>query len=105
MNYRHGDLALIGIEKLPDGLIETQSKIIMTGSGGNDHTFNNGRLFLKNVNQFIIGYFEAFDNTKLFHVEHGEGNSNLKEATIEKGFYEIRKQCEDTHEGMRPIQD
>ena len=106
MNYRHGDLALISIEKLPEGLVETKSKVIMTGSGGNNHTFNNGKLYLKNVNQFVIGYFEAIEDTKLFHIEHGcKSEGTLKEASIEKGFYEIRKQCEDTHTGMKRVID
>jgi len=105
MNYRHGDLALIAIKELPQGLTETKSKVIMIGSGGNDHTFDKGRLYLTIVNQFTIGYFEAVEGTKLFHIEHGEGSKKIKEALIQKGIYEVRKQQEDTHEGMRPVID
>lgn len=107
MNYRHGDLGLIGIDKLPDDLIETKTNIIMKGSHGNNHIFQNGILYLKNVDQFVFGYFKANDGCKLFHVEHGEiveGN-NLRIANIEPGFYELRKQNEFTHDGMKQVID
>lgn len=32
-NIRHGDLALIGVNKLPDGLKASKSNVLMTGSG------------------------------------------------------------------------
>ena len=105
--YRHGDLCFIGIRKLPKDIIETKTNIIMTGSGGHDHTVVNAKLYLKKAGEFIIGYMEAKKDCKLFHVEHGikvEGKA-LREAEIDIGFYELRKQCEDTNEGMKPVID
>jgi len=106
-NIRHGDLALIGIKKLPSGLKVTNSKIIMHGSHDHDHAFNIGKLYLKKINEFVIGYFEAIKGTKLFHPEHGEivAGSKLREAKVPVGFYELRVQNEDTNEGMKQVID
>jgi hypothetical protein len=103
-NYRHGDLALVSIEKIPTGLKESESKILLEGKS-NTHSFDRGKLYEKKDGQFIIGYFEAVCNTKLFHIEHGKGEGKLKKAKIKKGYYELRRQVEDTHEGMRPVVD
>jgi len=127
---RHGDLALIEIDKLPEGLKQFKTKVIMRGSHGHDHSFDNGKLYLKQVDSFVFGYLVA-KNTILFHPEHGfknlgqgfeknrtgKGNigrpklkngfkkTGLREAKIADGIYELRKQIEDTHEGMKPVID
>lgn len=107
MNIRHGDLALIQIDSLPEGLAETDSKVIMTGSHKNDHYFDNGKLYLKNINRFVFGYFVAFSNTKLFHIEHGKKVSNnpVRESHVPQDIYELNKQHEDTNQGMKPVID
>jgi len=105
MNYRHGDLALVEISELPKGLSETKTKIIMTGSNNNPHSFDTGKLYLKRINSFVFGYFVA-KNTTLFHKEHGIGNKiGFKKAKIQDGIYELRQQNEDTHQGMRQVVD
>ncbi len=107
-NYRHGDLALIGVRALPDGLKESDSKILMTGSGGNHHTFDRGEFYPSTENNgFIIGYLVATDQTKLYHPDHGAAveGKKLREAKIKAGIYECRKQQEDTHAGMKPVVD
>jgi hypothetical protein len=106
-NLRHGDLSFVQIEKLPEGLKETKSKVIMQGSHNNEHSFDNGKLYLKKVDNFVFGYFEAFANTRLFHVEHGKccKGKQKKECHLPMGIYELRKQNEELHEGMRPVQD
>lgn len=107
--YRHGDLCLIGIKKtdMPKDLEKTETNVIMCGSGGHDHTVENAVLYLKKTGNFIIGYMEAKHGCKLFHLEHGKkiANNILREAEITPGFYELRKQCEDTNEGMKPVID
>lgn len=106
MNYRHGDLALIKIDKLPEGLKETKTKVIIKSSGGNAHTFDNGEIYFKKINEFVFGYFVA-NNTKLFHIEHGKiiKGKKLREAKINNGIYELRNQCEDTNKGMKQVID
>ena len=105
-NVRHGDLALIGIEKLPEGLKKSESKILMTGSGGNDHSFNRGEFYPHQEQPNIIGYLVA-ENTTLFHKEHGKvvKGKDLREAKIQDGIYQLKNQIEDTHAGMKPVID
>jgi len=105
-NYRHGDLALIGISSLSKDLQLSNTKTIMTGSNNNPHNINQGKLYLTNDNDFIIGYLIAKD-TKLLHKDHGDVVSGKidREAAIENGIYELRKQFEDTHEGMKQVID
>jgi hypothetical protein len=107
MNIRHGDLALIQLDKLPEGLKKSNSKVLMTGSGGNNHTYDNGVFYPKKENEFVIGYFVAVDNTKLYHIEHGniKQNKTLQKTKIPKGIYQLKKQCEETNDGMKPVVD
>lgn len=115
---RHGDMALIWIDKLPEGLTKSDSKVLMTGSGGNDHTYINGEFYPKQVDQFVFGYFKALDNCKLYHKEHGEKDKDrkfltevidsqeLKVTIIPAGKIAVlKKQNEDTHTGMKPVVD
>jgi hypothetical protein len=111
-NYRHGDCGLFGIADLPKGLKESTSKIIMTGSGGHHHTFEHGQFYPKTDNARIqngtvIGYLVANSRTKLLHPEHGKvvKGKDLREAKIEAGIYECRKQVEDTNDGLKPVID
>ena len=106
MLIRHGDLCLKKVKNLPDDLQETKTKILMTGSGGNDHAIDNGKVYLKQVNDFVFGYLIAKD-TKLLHPEHGKKikGQNLKEVKLDDGIYELRKQHEETHEGMVAVVD
>ena len=106
-NYRHGDIALIGIKELPTGLTKATTNIIIDQdqtSGGNAHSFKRGEIYFKNVDTFVFGYLEA-KNTTLFHAKHGEGKDALKTAKVEDGIYELRRQNEETHEGMRVVVD
>lgn len=99
-NYRHGDLALIQKKKKPTGLKKSETKTLLAvGSGGNPHTFDTGTFYPVTGDDFIIGYLQA-KNTKLFHVEHSP-----KGVEIEDGLYEVRRQVEYTHEGMKQVID
>jgi len=44
-NIRHGDMALIGIDKLPNGLKQSKDKVLMVGSHGNNHSFDVGKFY------------------------------------------------------------
>lgn len=99
--FRHGEILFLLIDELPKGLKETKSKTFMTGSHGNSHTFDNGKLYLKQDGDFIFGYFFAKD-TNLFHPEH---SPKLGDAKLPDGIYELRKQNEHTPEGLTPVID
>ena len=104
---RHGDMFLEEIEKLPEGLIEAKTNVLMMGSHGNPHSFENGKFYPHKKGQFVVGYLEAGENCKLLHPEHGKvkNSAGLMEADIPAGIYQIRKQQEDTHQGMKPVID
>jgi hypothetical protein len=97
--YSHGEISFITIDKLPEGLEETKTNVFAKGNTGNSHTFEGGKIYLKNNGQFIIGYFEAH-NTKLYHDEHSPEGAELPD-----GVYEIRRQNEYTPEGLVPVID
>lgn len=103
---RHGDLAFIQVKVLPKGLKASKTKVLMeNGSGGHTHSFQGGMFYPKVEGEFIIGYLKAKD-TKLYHPEHGKKQvGSLKEAEIGDGVYEVRRQVEFTHDGMRQVID
>ena len=98
--YRHGEIGLVKIEKLPEDLKLSESKTIMVGSHGNHHTFDNGKLYLKKEGDYSFGYLVA-KNTTLFHPEHGKKGR----AKILNGTYQLYKQNEFTPAGLVPIRD
>lgn len=103
VNYRHGDLGLFGVDTLPDGLTASTAKVLMVGSGGNDHSFGNGTFYPGGK---YLGYLVA-KKTKLYHPDHGAivGKKPLREAALLDGIYELRRQVEDTHDGMKEVVD
>jgi len=100
-------MALIGIEKLPENLAASDAKVLMKGSGGNDHAFKNGTFYPKPSGANIVGYFKAQTGCFLLHHDHGKKKSNAKHRTanVPVGIYEVRQQVEQMHEGMRPVVD
>ena len=102
--YRHGEILLVKIDKIPKSLKENTSKIIMQGSHGNSHSIDTGKLYFKKEGNYVFGYLVA-KNTNLLHVEHGVGSGSLKKAKIEDGIYQLIKQQEYTPDGLIPIID
>jgi hypothetical protein len=78
----------------------------MEGSHGNPHKVRNGKVYFKNVDQFVFGYLVAEKSCILFHKDHGVKKGGvMKEAPVPEGVYELRRQVERTHEGMRVVRD
>lgn len=108
---RHGDLVLIKIKSLPEDIVKKEMPVaaaeIMRGSRGKPHLVKNGIVYQKRVDDFVFGYLEAKENCVLLHEEHGKKvkGRGLREAVLAKGFYELRNQVEQTHEGMRIVED
>lgn len=103
---RHGDLLLVETEKLPSGLTVTDTDIIMHGSNGNAHKAVDCKLYLHNEGQFIIGHLVTGEKACLLHKEHGKGKGEFKKAPLPANkIYELRRQVEDTHDGMKPVID
>jgi len=109
-NYRHGEIALIGITKLPEALQKSDSDILVSGSHGNHHRIDNGT-FYPHLKGFVIGYLVA-QNTCLLHTEHGDPNNTvildrvvLRKVPIQNGIYEVRKQQEYINNDLKPVID
>ena len=94
---RHGDIALKQIDQLPKDLVETKTKILISGSHGNHHTIDKGKVYFKKVDDFVFGYLVA-KGTILNHTEHGK-------VKLPNGIYELRKQNEIRHDGLKPVID
>jgi len=99
--YRHGEILFLKIDKLPKGLKETKSKVIMEGSHGHNHSYDKGKLYLSKENDFVFGYFIA-KNTNLLHPEH---SPNIGDAELPDGIYQLIKQQEHTPDGLVPVVD
>jgi hypothetical protein len=102
---RHGDLALVLVDKLPEGLTPSTTKTLMQGANKNNHDVTGGTVYLKDVDQFVFGYLVAGDNCTLIHPDHGAGKGPLKTAKLPAGTYELRRQFEETHEAFKPVID
>lgn len=99
--YRHGEILFVKIKSLPKGLEEVKTKEIVKGQTGNSHTFDKGKIYFKNVDDNVFGYFVA-KGTSLLHPEH---SPNVGDAQIPNGIYELRKQVEFTPSGLQPVID
>ncbi len=105
-NIRHGDLALVKVDKLPTGLTKAKTNVLMTGSHNNDHSVTNCDVYFKNEDRFVFGYLKANKGAELLHIDHGKGKKNqIKKAPLPVGVYQMRKQHEETHQGLTPIID
>lgn len=102
---RHGDLCLVKIGSLPEGLTPSESNVMMQGSGGNDHAVKSGTIYFRNVNQYVFGYLVAAKGCTLLHPDHGSGKGDIKTAKVPAGIYELRRQFEQTHDAMKPVVD
>lgn len=98
--YRHGEILLLKVNKLPKGLAQSESKIIMVGSHGNNHSIDTGKLYFKEDGA-TFGYLIA-KNTKLFHPEHKEASGYCE---IKDGIYQLIKQQEYTPDGLIHVID
>lgn len=102
--YRHGEVLLVKVDKFPKDLEQSKqskSKVIMTGSHGNNHTIDNGKLYFKKNGDFEFGYLVA-KNTSLLHPEH---SPKVGKAKIKDGIYKLIKQNEYTPQGLIPVKD
>ncbi len=98
--FRHGDLVLLPIKVLPKGLVKADTNVLMTGSGGNDHTVKNCVVYFKKEDDFIFGYLVARKGARLCHKDHSPNGTILP-----IGNYQLRKQQEFTNGRMRPVID
>ncbi len=107
MNYRHGDLSLTAIEKMPSMASVKRQSQIHGGSHGNPHSIVGGAFYPNPEGENVLGYLRVSKGGYLTHAEHGEvvEGDSLRRAPLEPGIYEVRVQVEDGNEGMKVVVD
>ena len=99
--YRHGEIAIIPMKKLPVGIEVSSSKVFATGQHGHNHSIDNGKLYFKKDGEYIFGYLVA-DNTSLLHEEHSPRPGDAK---LPDGIYELRNSKEFINGEFKQIVD
>ena len=104
---RHGDIGLLPIDVIPSEVQRKGQLEIHGGSHGHPHSIINGDFYPHRTGDNILGYLETKNGAYLTHMEHGNKTrvGSLKKTPIETGFYEVRVQVEDKHEGMKEVID
>ena len=106
---RHGDTALVKIDKLPDWLTKSKTRIFLAGKN-NNHEISKGDLYItKDPNtlresEFHFWYLVA-KGTTLIHNEHSPMSDENRNALIPDGVYELYKQKEQTPQGFKIVID
>lgn len=103
---RHGEILLVPVNKLPKGLKQADTDILMKGSGDNPHIVENCEIYFIKENDYVFGYLKAKKNAKLLHKRHGiKKVGNIMEAPLKEGYYQLRRQVEATNEELKPVID
>jgi len=103
--YRQGDLIFRAVRSLPK-LAEAKTNVLLkNGSSGNPHTFSGGKFYPKIEGNFIIGFLRAGKDCKVFHAEHGDKDDVLRSGNLPAGHYEVRRQSEETINGLKQVID
>lgn len=106
---RHWDVLLVRIDKLPEWLTKSNTKIFLAWKN-NNHEISKWEIYItKDVNtlrenEFHYGYLVA-KNTTLIHNEHSPMSDENRNALIPDGVYELFKQKEQTPDGFKIILD
>ena len=83
--YRHGDLLIRQVDKIPESATQLSTNIIAHGENGNTHKLHGSHQVYENPDKQIL--FEAKQDVSLKHQEH----NTLK---ISKGNYVIIQERE-----------
>jgi hypothetical protein len=94
--FRQGDVLITRIARLPEGMNERQSKIILAGEGTRHaHRLLQGRVLEDERGALFL---EVLQHTHVVHEEHNP-------LTLEPGYYQIIRQREYTPEAIRNVED
>lgn len=106
---RHWDCALIQINKLPEWLTKSNTRIFLAGKN-NNHVIDKGDIYILKDhnalrdNEFLYGYLVAKETT-LIHNEHSPMSDKNRNAIIPDWVYALYKQKENTADGFKIVQD
>lgn len=97
---RHGDVVLIEVDSIPQGLKEDKEKILALGEAtGHHHKFvGEGAVVMKGFDDQIYVDVQS-DVAKIVHQEHGDdvGDPTYRFKDVPKGTYEVRIKREYRH--------
>jgi len=99
--YRHGDLLLIPVDSIPEGLPKKDNTELLEGEiSGHVHRLNGGTVYAETptiANDFLLGFFEIPTETEVTHEEH-------ETIVLPPGKYKFYSQREyDPQENRRVI--
>lgn len=106
---RHWDVALVQIDKLPEWLTKSNTKIFLEWKN-NNHEIDKGDIYIVKDhntlrdNEFLYGYLVA-SNTTLIHNEHSPMSEENRNALIEDWVYALYKQKEISPDWFKIVQD
>lgn len=96
MQKRQGDLLVIRIDKLPEGLTPFGSLVLAEGEAtGHKHRLDRGEVFAGREGRL---YFSTDATATLSHEEHAA-------LSFPPGVYEVRRQREYTPQRVIPVSD
>lgn len=105
LKYRQGDIALVSIDKLPEGLVQVprmRGRIVVAEGEvtGHAHVLEGGAaLFLAtDLEDLENRFLEVAEECELVHDEHNT-------ITVPPGIYEVKRQKEYTPEAIRVVSD
>jgi hypothetical protein len=91
MTIRHGDLLIIQVDSIPDGLPKKENTILLEGESTNHfHRLRGGTVYAERPtrdNNYLLGFFELEKDTELTHEEH-------KTIVLNPGKYKFLSQRE-----------
>lgn len=102
-----GDVYLRRIDKLPGGLIPAKAEngvfVVAHSETGHHHVVKEraAQLLIDKTNIFI-SYLDVAEPCELEHLRSFDTHESL---ALKPGFYEVRRQREETPEGWRRAQD
>jgi len=102
-----GDLLLIKINELPESIKEIDSvdgkHVVAHSETGHHHSVDatHARYFEGGGNEMVC-YLSIASDTELFHDRPGDAHESI---TITKGYYEARRQRENSPMGDRRVAD
>lgn len=98
-HLRQGDVLMIKVDKLPKGAKKVKEGKIIAAYGektGHSHTIDS-----MNCSEFLSGdtrFVQVNEKTEMIHPEHGP-------IPLDQGVWEIRRQRENTPQGIRMVAD
>lgn len=99
-SWRQGDVLIVRVDKVPDGLVKTKAVTLALGEAtGHHHTIHRGAIGYGQAEHGLAQYFEVTEESApLVHQEHDP-------IPFEKGTYKAIRQVEYAPGELRNVAD